>query len=83
MAQEGFLDIGCEILSCIMETAVEIYEKKKDLLDKYNDGTMESFSESYNENLFDELDNRFFGEDAGFDSLLEAYIRKNESAFGD
>ena len=66
-----------------METAVEIYEKNKELFNKYNDGTLKSFSESYNENLFDELNNGFFEEEPGFDSLLETYIRKNESAFGD
>jgi hypothetical protein len=58
-------------------------KKNKELLEKYNDGTLESFSESYNEKFFDELDDRFFEEEPSFDSLLEAYIRKNESVFGD
>lgn len=83
MAQEGFQALGNEKLSNIMRDAIEIYGRNKELLEKYNDGTLESFSESYNENLFDELDNGFFEEEPGFDSLLEAYIRKNESVFGD
>lgn len=75
--------MGNEKLSSIMRNAIEIYEKNKGLLEKYNDGTLASFSESYNENLFDELDDRFSEEEPNFDSLLEAYIRKNESIFGD
>ena len=47
-----------------------------------NDGTLESFLESYNETLFEELAKEFFEEEPGFDSFLEAYI-ENESAFGD
>jgi len=83
MSQEGFRALGDEKLSSIMRNAIEIYEKNKELLERYNDGTLESFSESYNENLFDELDDRFSEEEPSFDSLLEAYIRKNESVFGD
>lgn len=43
--------MGNEKLSNIMRNAIEIYEKNKGLLEKYNDGTLESFSESYSENL--------------------------------
>jgi hypothetical protein len=66
-----------------MRNAIEIYEKNKEILEKYNDGTLESFSASYNENLFNKLDDGFSDEEPGFDSLLEAYIRKNESVYGD
>ena len=83
MSQEGFRALGNEKVSNIIRNAIEIYGKNKELLEKYNDGTLESFSESYNENLFDEFDDRFSEEEHSFDSLLEAYIRKNESVFGD
>lgn len=83
MAQEGFRALENENLSSIMIDAIEIYENNKELLDKYNDGTLESFSESYNESLFDELDERFSKEEPSFDSFLETYIRKNESIFRD
>ena len=53
------------------------------MLEKYNDGTLESFSESYNENMFNKLDDEFSDEESGFDSLLEVYIRKSESVYGD
>ncbi len=83
MAQEGFRALGNETLSSIMEDAIEIYEKNKELLEKYNDGTVKSFSDSYNETLFNQLDGQFFKEVRGFNGLLETYIRNNESIFGD
>lgn len=83
MAQEGFNSLGNEKLSSILKSAIELYKKNKELLAKYNDGTVESFSESYNEKLFDELDNGFSEEESKFDELLISYIRNNESAFGD
>lgn len=46
------------------------------MLEKYNEGTLDSFTESYNENLFDRLDNGFFEREPEFDSLLEVYVRK-------
>ena len=83
MAQEGFSSLGNEKLSSILKSAIEIYKENEELLEKYNDGTLESFSESYNEKLFDELDNGFSEEESKFDKLLVTYIRNNESAFGD
>lgn len=83
MAQEGFSSMGNEKLSYILKTAIVIFKKNVKLLEKYNDGTLESFSESYNEELFDELDNGFFEEESEFDGILVTYIRNNESAFGD
>lgn len=83
MAQEGYSSLGNEKLSSILKSAIEIYKENEELLKKYNDGTLESFSESYNEKLFDELDNGFSKEESKFDKLLVTYIRNNESAFGD
>jgi hypothetical protein len=82
-AQEGFSVIGDEDLSRIMKEAIRIYEKNEERLAKYNDGTVESFSASYKEKLFDEFDNEFVKRAIDFDSLLVCYIRKNENAFGD
>lgn len=83
MAQEGFRALGNDNLCSIIRNAIEIYEKNKEMLEKYNDGTLESFSESYNENVFNKLDDEFSDEEPGFDSLLEVYIRKSESVYGD
>ena len=75
--------LGNDNLCSIIRNAIEIYEKNKEMLEKYNDGTLESFSESYNENMFNKLDDEFSDEESGFDSLLEVYIRKSESVYGD
>ena len=83
MAQDGFAALGNEKLSSVLGAAIEIYQENKELLAKYNDGTIESFSKSYNEKLFDELDEEFSQEEPEFDRLLLTYIRNNESAFGD
>ncbi len=83
MAQEGFHALGNEELAGVMKTAIEVYRKNKELFDKYDDGTVESFSQSYNEKLFDALDDCFYKEEPGFESLLVTYIRNNENAFGD
>lgn len=83
MAKEGFLSIGSEKLSKTMLEAIEIYKRNEKLLEKYDDGTVKGFSESYDEKLFDELDDEFYNEESTFNSLLIEYIRKNENAFGD
>lgn len=83
MAQKGFIAIGSEELSGVLGAAIEIYEKNKELLEKYNDGTIESFSKSYNEKLFDELDDRFSQKEPEFENQILTYIRNNESVFGD
>jgi hypothetical protein len=66
-----------------MRNAIKIYEDNKELFEKYNEGTLETFKELHRENLFAILDNEFFEKEPEFDSLLEAYVRKNESVFGD
>ena len=83
MAQDGFLAIGNANLSRIMKVAIEVFNENSDVLEKYNDGSLESFSASYNENFFDKLDDDFSFQEPKFDSLLETYIRINVSVFGD
>ena len=83
MAEEGFRSIGSDKLSRIMRSAIEIHTANKEKLGEYQDGTLESFSASYDEELFNDLDDEFSEEEPKIDDLLIAYIRKNESAFGD
>lgn len=59
------------------------YLDNKEILEKYDDGTIESFSDSYEENLFDDLDMLFSKEEENFEKLIIEYIRKNETYFGD
>ncbi|MCL2120312.1 MAG: DMP19 family protein [Planctomycetaceae bacterium] len=47
MSIEGFSALGSQKLSDVMAKAVELYQDYKQVLDGYNDGTVESFSASY------------------------------------
>ena len=84
IAEEGFSTIGAEKLAALMKQANDIYEKVKPQLEKYDDDTVESFSKSYEENLFNDLDALFYDEieSCGFDNLLVFYIRKTADCFG-
>lgn len=83
MAQEGFLEIGNEKLSEIMRSAIQVFNDNIKTFEKYDNGTIENFLESYDENYFIELDNDFFIVEPEFENLIEAYIRQNEIFFGD
>lgn len=83
MAYKGYTSIGLSKLSKLLGQAFQIYNENKEIIDKHNDGTLESFSLSYEEKLFDELDDLFSKEEIIFEELIVDYIRKNESYFGD
>jgi hypothetical protein len=82
IAQEGFLEIGEAELSELLKKALKIYHDNEERLQKYSDGTAESFLASYAEHLFDELDNGISCHEKEFDQLVVAYIRKNKQYFG-
>jgi len=81
MSIEGFWALGSSKLSNIMEEAVALYQKSKEILDGYDDGTLEGFFASYEEGIFDKLDESFFRE-SGFVDYVK-YIRLNSTCFGD
>ena len=86
MSIEGFLALGVPELSNVMAKAIELYQQNKPVLDSYNDGTLESFSASYQERIFDDLDNEFFDgcDYLGYDDAKYVqYIRQNAECFGD
>ena len=85
MAQRGFLALGAGKLSDIMKESVEIFNANKTVLEKYNDGKMESFIDSYSEELFDALDSKFYSEceTCELDKLIIRYIKENADCFGD
>ncbi|HHU55656.1 MAG TPA: DMP19 family protein [Acholeplasmataceae bacterium] len=83
MAHKGFVSIGLPKLSKLLNQACQVYLDNKEILEKYDDGTIESFSDSYEENLFDDLDMLFSKEEENFEKLIIEYIRKNETYFGD
>jgi hypothetical protein len=85
MAQNGFFNLGLIKMSQIMEQAIEIYNRSKIILEKYKDETVESFSDSYTENLFNQVDDEF-NEECEKCNLYDVciqYIRSNSDCFGD
>ena len=79
MAIEGFLALDSPKLSCLMKSAVSLYQNNKHILDSYNDGTIKGFSASYNEKIFDELDKIFIEESVN----IACYIKLNAECFTD
>lgn len=83
MAAEGFCSIGLDVIGEAMKTAIVVYEENRELIEEYDDNTIEGFSESYELKLFDDLDDIFCGSESLFDSRLLDYIRNHEADFGD
>ncbi len=83
MAREGFVAIGSPKLSGIMDNAIRAYKDNKAVLDKYDDGKLESFCESYSEEIFNKLDDEFYKEECELRKLIIEHIRKNADCFGD
>jgi hypothetical protein len=85
MAEEGFKAIGAEGFADIMARANSTYSEIKDDLEKQNDGTLESFSKSYENNPLNELDTQFYAmyEKESLEQLYIDYIRDNAGYFGD
>ncbi|MDA3843461.1 MAG: DUF4375 domain-containing protein [Candidatus Kapabacteria bacterium] len=83
MAVYGFKIIGADDLSDLMEKANTIFIENRDLLEAFNDGTAESFIESYKDNPLNDLDHIFNDLDEQIDiKVLKAkYIRENIDEF--
>ena len=73
MAVIGFLTIG----------ANKIYLENKERLEEFDDGTMESFSESYKDNPLNDLDTEFYKlyDSEKIGELRIKYIRENKNEF--
>jgi len=83
MAEIGFKTIGAENFSNLTKQANIIYIKNKERLEEFDDGTLESFSESYNDNPLNEMDKKFyeFYKSENIGDLRIKYIRDNISEF--
>ncbi|MDO5969618.1 DMP19 family protein [Flavivirga aquimarina] len=60
MAEIGFKTIGAEKYANLTSRANKIYAENKVRLAEFDDGTMESFSESYKDNPLNNLDDEFY-----------------------
>ncbi|WP_298507122.1 DMP19 family protein [uncultured Maribacter sp.] len=83
MAEVGFKTIGAEKYADLTVRANKIYNENKERLEEFDDGTMESFSESYKDNPLNELDTEFYelGETESVSELRIKYIREHLSQF--
>ncbi|MFI1770245.1 DMP19 family protein [Thalassobellus citreus] len=83
MAEIGFKTIGAEKFSDLTKRANKIYIENKERLEKFDDGTIESFSESYNENPLNDMDTEFyrFYESENIGDLRIKYIKENKNEF--
>jgi hypothetical protein len=79
----GFETLGAIKFAELMKKANKIYNSIKNDLDKFNDGTAESFIESYKNNPFDNLDSKFYdlNDPEELSRFRIKYIRKNVNEF--
>jgi len=83
MAEEGLKTIGAEKFSELTSRANKIYSENKERLEEFDDGTMESFSESYKDNPLNAMDTEFYGlyESEKIGDLRIKYIRDHVTEF--
>ena len=80
LAREAFQLIGATDHLQLLDEAVARLDANLDLFKRYAVlRTLDAFSESYAEGVFDDLDRRYFDLDA--DPLLVAYIRSHPEEF--
>ncbi len=83
MAEIGFKTIGAEKFSELTSRANKIFKENKKRLEEFDDGTMESFSESYKNNPLNDLDTEFYKlyDSEKISDLRIKYIRENINEF--
>lgn len=83
MAKDGLEFIGAEKFAELVEKANRTYSEIKDELESKNDGTIESFSESYEDNPLNDYDDKFYEleESENLDSIQIEFIRENKEEF--
>lgn len=83
MAEIGFKTIGAEKYAKLTTRANKIYAENKKRLGEYDDGTMESFSESYKNNPLNKLDDEFYdlADKENISELRIKYIREHKTEF--
>jgi len=83
MSEEAFKTIGAHKFADLVRQANQIYNDIKEDLEKYNDGTAESFSKSYDGNPLNDLDDKFYKlyTDEPLSQLKIKYIRDNLKEF--
>jgi len=75
--------VGAEHFANLTERANQIYEENKDRLEEFDDGSIESFSESYKDNPLNDLDTEFYElyKSENLEQLQVKYIKDNWTKF--
>ena len=75
--------VGAEQFSNLTKRANQIYEENKTRLVKFDDGTIESFSESYKGNPLNDLDTEFYElyKSENLEQLQVRFIKGNKTKF--
>lgn len=75
--------VGATKFAGLMRRANSIYISENDKITEHQDGTLEGFSKSYEDNPLDEFDNEFYElyEVENLNDLQVQYIRANKSEF--
>ena len=83
MAVAGFDLFGAKKHADLMRRTNKIYLENRERLEEFDDGTMESFSESYKDNPLNALDDEFYklSSSESLNQLRIAYIRKHPTEF--
>jgi hypothetical protein len=84
-AEDAFITVGAHKLADLVREANLTYDLVKNDLEKYNDGTLESFSKSYEGNPLNDLDDKFYelAEVEPLSNLRIKYIRSNIEEFSE
>jgi hypothetical protein len=84
-ARDGFLLINAKKHADLTQKAIDIILKNAKELNKFKDGTLESFSKSYEDNPLNPLDSEFYklGETENLSELRIKYIKSHISDFVD
>lgn len=83
LGENAFKTIGAIQFADLVRQANTIYDETKADLEKYNDGTIESFSKSYDQNPLNDLDDKFYKlyEAEPLSQIKVKYIRDNVNEF--
>jgi hypothetical protein len=77
--------VGANKFADLTEKANKSFEKENEVITKYQDGTIEGFSKSYDDNPLNEFDTEFFElyQTENLQQIQVDYIRKNKEQFID
>lgn len=85
MAPGALIEIGATNFAELVDKANHIFVEQHEKITQYQDGTLEGFSKSYEDNPLTPLDNEFYLLDKNneLEKMQIQYIRKNKSEFID